>query len=676
MVAPFMQPLKKWIAAQRKRDRIEGAHPLNPALDGAAVHSEYVTDDVDTQIQYVPHVAARPHDPVLQQGHFLQPTTAQTQADASAQLKRLLSVNPQTQQAPQMRTNPPLSAKSESLLTLLRQPSASEKVVPTTPLEQVRQAPMPQSPQPEHVGRNNISQALPPPHYPVPADLPAFTGHLAHGAPQQMPAVFNEFPEPMRQELPAIVPGAEISHRNQTWPVQGPRYTENDKQFAERLPTEPYSASASTQPKLLTHAQSLLDTFRAKQLPPRLEAAQVSPQHSQPAVLAVQPSQALQTEPIGPQPQLLGTSRHQRVESRSRQALAQAEKTLTIETEQRSQPILPSSPLPATRTAHQENLLKMFRNPSSVDATGSTKTSTTLATSNPVELSASPTPRQLIYTEGKAEEPEPITKSKPNPVTILKPPRHPSAVSGNENTPLLSARLRAPTNLPDMDHVERAVTQHGRSQDSAKVSDRAKPAPIQILKRPTENPATSPGSDKQARSPTYFAELKGTTPTSFRPQILKRPQSSSHTSPRGVVPHVNEISASPVPLEDQTTTNTIKQPATAAGDHKQTLLSLFSRPSPSPIVSPISARPELAAFRNGSTGELGDDGTRKGSLVSELKGPSSETLRSRMNSVTSAPREPSFGRESKASRSQTPMSPADRGFLLSFMDSVVKNGGN
>ncbi|KAL5328968.1 hypothetical protein ACEPPN_002477 [Leptodophora sp. 'Broadleaf-Isolate-01'] len=119
----------------------------------------------------------------------------------------------------------------------------------------------------------------------------------------------------------------------------------------------------------------------------------------------------------------------------------------------------------------------------------------------------------------------------------------------------------------------------------------------------------------------------------FQPQILKRPQPGMSTSPEGITPTQSNFPA-------------FAQPSNKPADHTKTLLSMFRK-------GPTS----VSSFTHGPTGEP---------LISLP--PADPALgisaRSRVGSLAST--------EGGLRRgSQTPISPADKGFLLNYLDAVA-----
>lgn len=171
MVAPFLVPLKKWIAQQKKQDIIRELQPDHPPARGPA--DVVTTEDDPAAETHVLQPVAGDIDRLL--SHLRQSSQRHTpsdlpevsvyqtaNSDASTQLKRLLNVkgtppltNNSTVQSSAINHD---TARSNSLLALLRGEATTtanggtySKAPPQTPFEQTTtDSPMPQSPRQHH----------------------------------------------------------------------------------------------------------------------------------------------------------------------------------------------------------------------------------------------------------------------------------------------------------------------------------------------------------------------------------------------------------------------------------------------------------------------------------------------------------------------------------------------
>lgn len=195
MVAPFLVPLKKWIAQQHKQDTIRGSRMNQPLLPEMV--DRVTTEDEPTAETHVDQPVAGDIDRLL--SHLRQSSQRHTPSDlpevsvhqrangdASTQLKRLLNVK---------ETSPPTNntvaqssainhdtARSNSLLALLRGEATTTATgvtnniaPPQTPLDQIpTDQLMPQSPHQHH------PRSLPLENIPSPPSLAFSTDNADH----------------------------------------------------------------------------------------------------------------------------------------------------------------------------------------------------------------------------------------------------------------------------------------------------------------------------------------------------------------------------------------------------------------------------------------------------------------------------------------------------------------
>ncbi|KAG8631765.1 hypothetical protein KVT40_000905 [Elsinoe batatas] len=282
MVAPFLQPLKKWIVKQRKMDLLQED-------ETEEMPSEAYVEEQPSQLPEISMPQPGLHDP-------------------AAELKRLLSVQalqpvPISIQQSQMPTN---QQQASQLLAMLngsasrpqqqfqRQPSE----IPITPMEQILGQPQqPQSPHVSHVHESPFSRAQPPPQFPSQQGLgqlqahsaqqdTAFQGQLSglsgrsnllrmfqqqsiHAQHQQL-FQFVEQHQPQQQDPPpSQIP---IPPPSSSLPL--PRLNNHAMNLLSAFKTGPGSVKPVTNPALLqtvrqnppprdAHQNSLLDLFKA-----------------------------------------------------------------------------------------------------------------------------------------------------------------------------------------------------------------------------------------------------------------------------------------------------------------------------------------------------------------------------------------------------------------------------
>ncbi|KAL4973134.1 Dcp2, box A domain-containing protein [Aspergillus desertorum] len=267
MVAPFLHPLKKWIAQQKKLDPRRHSDANQVLVDGEVSMDEgFRTSNANHVASQVPLEATVPSD---------LPEVAASQ-DASAHLKRLLDVNPIFSTPEPARASFNIdsnSSKSHALLELLRSGSSPNPPSgnPQPPRDSSGSFPgFP--PQFERVGD---SSQIPPP-YPGYHLFPFSTADQhAPRMPQSFPAVPNSGPSacypgpfnPPHQNPGPSSPFPSGFNPGQA-PAPAPYQRTGDPQFSQS--TQPRQvqgaavppASKLPPPKLTSHSLALLSVFK------------------------------------------------------------------------------------------------------------------------------------------------------------------------------------------------------------------------------------------------------------------------------------------------------------------------------------------------------------------------------------------------------------------------------
>lgn len=207
MVAPFLVPLKKWVVEQKQKDRARtssGSH-LAPSQE---VLDETLTEDDGMQTE-------------TGAGLSTSPPAIETMEGATLELQRLLKVQPPTQG---MQMKPPSAFsqdKGEALMALLRQKSSDPPgggPVPPPPSVFQTQVPQPQVP---HTPLDHTYAAAPQPHNP----------HHQHSSQHHPVQNYQAAPNfPLNHHVSQPPPPA--SNFNYTRPhvniaPQGPMYSQN-----------------------------------------------------------------------------------------------------------------------------------------------------------------------------------------------------------------------------------------------------------------------------------------------------------------------------------------------------------------------------------------------------------------------------------------------------------------
>lgn len=213
---------------------------------------------------------------------------------------------------------------------------------------------------------------------------------------------------------------------------------------------------------------------------------------------------------------------------------------------------------------------------------------------------------------------EPLSTNATTTSALLNDKRTPDNIASNGSVPVLNPE----SNLPF-----RAITILSRPVEEKlqEISPKTKPEPSNVPRANTNKRAPRE-NDKHQSSP----QSLGT----FQPQILKRPTSDAPTIPKQAPASVSRSSTFiPQTIQEH-------EPAEGSSDHKQTLLSLFGGKTP--------------LSTNNSGGEA--------STGSQKEPTFNPVSRSRVGSLAG---------EGARRASQTPISPADKGFLLSYLDAVT-----
>ena len=631
MVAPFLPQLKKWISMQRKLDkarREEEAPTTSNAIDEDYISLEIpeangvVTDvpsnnDFGLLVDNLRHSAQR-----VNTGE--PPGTSQTSAettDLTAKLKSFLGVQssessksinkplPNTSSTPEVFNN----AKANGLLALLQsKPPIESTRPPQTPMEQVIKQPSePHSPPHPHHQPPRFSNSPPPPAFSIPPIQDPDTMALF-----QQPQPPQTRPIPPPQQPAQLIPRAahplhqkSLPRPHNQQPAMAPYQRTGDPQFAQysqgpgkQLPSIP-PASQLPPPRLNAQSSALLNLFKSGQSTKTSAADGGSKEAglpSQQPLKAIPPTDPrtddiLSNEPIA-QP---------RVQQQSRQSSTSA--TLFVPPQ-----VSPNAHVAKTnevikpKSKHHDKLLSLFRTPSMPSSEPSKTGTTSLQPqSTPVELSALPaTPNHSRETSQRNASPHKL----PPAVRIQKATKQ-NATQQNATKhlkPAVSATVNGPLNVPQFEVLSNIAKEYKQPSAHNGYPQPQKRSPITILARPGSSQApASAGPPKMAtegipltkqekasapRLQTFVTPTKDQPPTpnlkgrdgpakTFQPQILRRP---AHTQ------DLNEpspIQPLPSPQQRDFTDRRSAQP----GDHKKSLLSLFTQPSPSPIVSPPSA---------------------------------------------------------------------------------------
>lgn len=154
MVAPLLEPLRKWISRQRKRSSLEP--PISQNIESSTENDVPATEE-GTGVSHAPmHILRRQASENENGAEGPQPSVEpQINEDASAQLKHLLSIHSNAAPAPEASAVQSNEDRSKSLLALLK--GEDNNTVPT-------HGQVGQSQPPSALTQTDLYQ----PHYPVP----------------------------------------------------------------------------------------------------------------------------------------------------------------------------------------------------------------------------------------------------------------------------------------------------------------------------------------------------------------------------------------------------------------------------------------------------------------------------------------------------------------------------
>lgn len=664
MVAPFLVPLRKWVIEQKKKDskRIAG----NQYLSAGMSHDEFLTEEDQGA------------ESAAQMSSYEQPAGPEldTLEGATAALGRLLKIQPPTQGLqPEAVAQSPATNSGEALLALLRPATSNQhppaNAPPHTPLEHMVMPPsMPKTPHHQQPRPPHFSAMPPPPAFPIhPQDEPfsyrepnyqngrntnnmlGFQhGHIGaqnpprpHGNPHSYQSENLVHPQPLPPHVQrAVFTGGPVHSPVVPQPVQqnSPHFNStvsvaaSNPQFPGlHAPMVPPTVKQT--PKLTSHSLALLNAFKVRD--------QAADEPSRPNDLPLQrftqaPPQVSLSSPRVPQELPAEGSQPGQMAPPPPIVVQPNAGTLSANS------ITPRQPISATQ---KSTLLDLFKSPTTQPA----------SLAKPVTATALPTSTTPSAVELSAVEP--LSTSASTTSALLNDKRTPDNMAANGAVPVLNPEsnlpfravsiLARPPKIGDkeppsatgseLDSKPQSKGKKPVARTSNGIPTRKspeKPFQPQILKRPTQTPPKSQQPSVPARAaafappqnaaripPSPSAVVPGAT--SYLPQqgSFPMPQSPTTIQPAG--------SSFPSPQADRRTSQ--------AAEHKQTLLSLFgktqaTRASPPRRTEPIE--PSMMASSKSRVGSLvsGDGTSRRGS--------------------------------------QTPISPADKGFLLGYLDAVAK----
>ncbi len=744
MVAPFLVPLKKWISAQRKLDKAKQSNGI--AANAAAVEEQGQIANQDTEERTVLHPSNEDLERLLDSlrqsarrgktsdipevsGLPVEPQ------DITTQLKSVLGV-PSTQPAnfvtDAVASDPMLSGRvenqdSNALLAFIRgNPPAPAELTPQTPFEQVIGIPPPPASPPHHHGLTRISSLPPPPTFPFPTthDLSATAPPSKIEPPQAsigqapQPPLIRSIPPPQQpaQLVPRVSrpPQKPLPGVNAKQQILAPYQRTGDPQFAQysQVPGNNASsippASKLPPPKLTAQSSALLDLFKSG-LPAKTPIAngdiKASEKDKAQTVSANASANAATMLDM-----LKGHREFANPVSQNKLELTRGPISTTMPSQ-----TLPKTPsvsayeIDRPKSEHHEKLLSLFHKPP-IPAVEPVKSgaNSLQPPSGPVELSAQP------MTPGHSREPsraDSQTKDKhPNIARngSAKAQKRPRRDTSKVHNPPVSATVNGPLNVPQFEMLAKVSngTKHATHNNGHKKSPRK--SPITILSRPSSSHDHSQAlpslTDAHALTPqqkhhkptvvpqiqTLISPVKAMPPTPnlkgrsaplkpFHPQILRRPAPTEDPN------EPSPIQPLPSP-KHKLLANRTTQPA----DHKKSLLSLLTKPSP--LVSPALTAPASAIDPTTLVSPLSEKPTPReqadaafAQLTRDSRALTQELGRFPVQAAVSPSRTSSVkavvagvgGKERAAGSNDSPTprtTPVDKSFLLGYLEGVA-NGG-
>ena len=733
MVAPFLPSLKKWIGEQRKLD----SHRRTASDAYLSTGDFQVTDaDVILEDELPSDVPAQNIAPLVYDISTALPQMVSNSCagsiphgvplDASAQMKRLLGVSePAAGTAePEPAQSNQLPSHQRNLLSMFANDNQSRAQAPAQGQFQppFSAAPSPlqhAQPSQHHLGRFEaqtpvaVQQTVVPSytHQNAPADVynTAITPYQrtagneiarpSAGAQVQGPIVpsaselpmpklsnhamnlLNMFKEPLKQE------GLLDVSRNTTQPAQRPRPSKQQDARDHDPSLDPQRSSARAAFGNLV--PSTVKPLTSSGVPrPQTSSRQPDDSNDQQTTLlnlfksnstTMKAGSTQERAPQRPEGNAMESNQQKQKQSNS-------DTLLGLFKSQGAKPSEPDPSIPLSKgslTTTNSNPLLQLLNQSSTGPSPALDTSGDLQ-HRVKSVPTAPAPEAQAV---KAQQPKPVIRGKPIDTEGTastgsrgtKPVPQTAATGSRESGHEPNRNVFRQSQEADPPGQPRRKKQGTKTAlQKAERSQGSPSGPVQILKRPTTAESLESSSPK-ATPPAVRQELatpsKPVTRTSseaskkpFAPQILRRPRSGSPSQ---------AIQQNPVSSSGRSTS--------ANEDQQKALLTLLSggkRDSgPSSVLSAAKST-SSAAQESSNPPSPGTKMELSRSRISSVASPPSgePPPRSRMNSAASLPRAgtplrgPSVG--GTGSGAQTPISPADKGFLVNYLEGVLSRGVN
>jgi mRNA-decapping enzyme subunit 2 len=653
MVAPFLNPLKKWIAQQRKKDNRYSSHLAAPPMVAEELTTEEERD------QYA--MGVRIHDASSRAISDLPEVSTGPAPDRTSQIKEMLHIGmPATQ--PQLLQEPSHmpqvdAQKSNALLALLRGDQSSLPIAAShTPEEQFSMRPGMH--EPVYVSRERPQQLAPVSPAPTaratqPQAQASLLSLFQHPRETAAPPNQSQYPQP----APPIAPYQRIGD-----PLSVPQ--------GAAPPGQTAVPPASALPKLTNHTKALLDVFKASSSSGTPQTADSAPM---PDARSSSSKSLLDIFKGVPSTQnTTGLPFQKRIPHSAVESLPQT----GLRVQNASNPLeLPGlvsyrdavAFQPATSTTSQSavgtgNAAHVLSQTTATQRPEVQKNSLLQLFSQPAapktgtRFSEPPAPVELAATS--AHTPMPAADGSQDEFLLAllrqgKQAERPKETGGRRTQPRegeTAATVNGPLNQPDFNIMAKAARSAsgdmGRSPltTNRTLFDPNAPASIKILARPGESrppPPRSPreikSSKRSTREKTTAREVAKEPAKPFQPQILRRPQPGEEVTPDLAPKTIQTPVVDSMPESDADTLerSVSSRKASHSEAQKQKLLALFgggldTTPKAPPvqsgsgIVSPLTASQTIAAGGDGGAGGIDAISTRTsrvGSMASVMSGP-------------------------------------------------------
>ncbi|KAF7881844.1 uncharacterized protein EAF02_006532 [Botrytis sinoallii] len=636
MVAPFLPPLKKWILDQKKKDARTAANNQHLEAAGNISHDEGITEDdqlVEPSINYnapVSHDAER---------------TRRNAADLA--LSAIMQVQPSTQGLQPNAINPAQSQASHSsgqqLLALLHSKPPADQPPPTqpypqTPLEStitqylslklliIRSMPNVQY---RHQIPQQISQRMP-------AQMPAqmshqFSAQISQQPPQHM---LQQAPQHMSQQIP--------QHMQPQLPQQRERH--------------PYQPNLIHPQPLPPNAQKVLFTggpVHSTMVPQHIQQQPPHPNFTTSGPMPPPQFPNVHSTMVPPQPKEAPAAA---LTSHSLLLLNAFKTRDEVNVNITSNSLISEGPTqPHPNTTLPEALELPGESSRSIpvhiptEAAQSTKSLPTIKGGIPSTASQSQTARppisenqrSMLLGMFKSPAAQPATLAAAS-AAVVQPSKSPSAVE------LSAVEVASPPEVPRQT-ATKENTPIGRASHEIPEMNPEFNLPFELYRCPTV--ARGPIGEI-IHQPTIPQKA---TAIQSKPSPLLGASTIAAYSPNLAPSNLAGPSTSPLSFTSQAPQST---------EQKHALLSLFGK-SPTPAASSVFGKSPMAASSSMSR-TSSHDGPSSNHLIDATRSAAS---RSRVGSLASG-----NGEGSSRRGSQAPISPADKGFLLNYLDAVASRG--